>query len=127
MSDGPIDYRTMMDKDKLGAWDLTSVGGEITLVISKVERGTVGYGKNKKNKPDIYFQGVKSGKPLSANVTNCKVIAAMYNTTDVREWVGKAVTLYAAKTEMGGEIVDCIRIRPTVPQRKGQPAQEPSE
>jgi hypothetical protein len=119
VSDAPIDYRTMLDKEHLGAWDLAAVGGEKTLIIERVEAGVVGRDAKKQRKPILYFAGVKSGKGMVANVTNCKTIANLYG-TDVRAWVGKPITLYAAKTQFGSEQVDCIRVRPTVSKpRKG--------
>lgn len=117
MTEGPIDYRTMLDKEHLEAWDLAAAGGEKSLVIERVEAGIVGRDAKKRRKPILFFAGVKSGKGMVCNVTNCKTIAALYG-TDTREWVGKAITIYAAKTQFGSEQVDCIRVRPTVPKRR---------
>ena len=114
MSEKPIDYRTMMDKEHLGAWDFQR---DITLTIARVEAGVVGRDEKKRRKPIIYFAESQSGKGMVCNVTNCKTIANLYG-TDTRQWVGKRITVYPAKTQFGSEMVDCLRIRPTVAERK---------
>lgn len=116
----PVDYRTMLDKEHLGAWDLH---GDATVTIDRVEAGTLGRDNKKSRKPILFFRESKTGKGMACNVTNCKTIAAMYG-TDVRQWVGKAITLYPTKTQFGSEQVDCIRVRPTVPKPRAQSAKE---
>jgi hypothetical protein len=105
-------YKAMMESPYVGAWDLN--GKDVTVTIAKVERGTVKSKEKPKGdkKPLIYFAG--KAKPLVANVTNCKTIAGMYG-TQVEEWIGKRITLFATTTESGGQTVDCIRVRPRVP------------
>lgn len=110
-SDKPIDYRTMLDKEHLGAWDLP---GDVTVTIARVEAGVVGRDAKRQRKPILFFAESKTGKGMVANVTNCRTIASLY-TNDTRQWVGKPITLYPAKTSMGSEQVDCIRVRPVVP------------
>ena len=122
-----MDYRAMFDREHIGAWDIA--GRDVTVVISKVRAGQlVGEGGRKSKKPIIHFQGKE--KTFAANKTNCKIIAAMYG-TDTRQWVGKRITLYATTTEMAGQVVDCIRVRPQVPNGapgKAEPEQpEPDE
>lgn len=109
------DYRTMFDRDYIGAWDLP---GDVTVTISAVTAGELtGQGGRKAKKPVIKFEG--KDKALAANKTNCKTIAAMYG-PETSAWVGKRITLYPTKTQMGGEEVDAIRVRPAVP--RGRPA-----
>lgn len=113
-----MDYRTMFDKQHLGAWDLvdrkTGKPRDFTLTISKVVAGTLQKpGTSKKNrKPLISFEGAT--KTLACNATNAATIAGMYG-NDTRAWVGKRITLYPTTTKFGGDVVDCIRIRPVVP------------
>lgn len=105
------DYRTLFDRDYLGHFDL--MGREVVVTISKVIGGTLtAQGGKKSKKPVCYFEGKEKG--LICNKTNSKTIAGMYgNFTE--GWVGKKITLYASTTEVGGETVDCIRIRNKVP------------
>lgn len=56
-----------------------------------------------------------NSKPMIINKTNAKVIEKMYATPYIEDWKGKSITLYVAKVRVGGETVDAIRVRPTVP------------
>lgn len=118
-ADKPLDYRTMLDKEHLGAWDFT---GDTHVVIERVEAGVVGRDAKKQRKPILFFRGSKTGKGMVCNVTNCKTIAGIYG-TDTRAWVGKAITVYPTKTQFGSEQVDCLRIRPTAPTPRSRPAE----
>jgi len=105
------DYRKMYDKEYLGAWDVE--GKDYTLTMREVRAGDLTQGGGKKSKrPIVYFEGAEKG--LVLNATNGKTIAALYG-TKTEAWIGKAITLYATKTEMAGQTVDCIRVRPSVP------------
>lgn len=104
------DYRTMFDRDYVGAWDLK---GDTTVAIERVEaKELTAQGGRKSKKPIVYFTGAEKG--LACNKTNAKIIAAMYG-NDTAAWAGKKITLFATTTSMGGETVDCIRVRPVVP------------
>jgi len=104
------DYRSMFDRDYIGAWDLP---GDVAVQISAVEAGEIKGDKGRKSrKPIIRFRGKE--KALLGNKTNCKIIARLYG-NDTSAWVDKWVTLFPTTTEMGGETVDCIRVRPTAP------------
>lgn len=109
-----IDYRTMFDRDYIGAWDLPD-GRDAVVVISKVEAAVLNNGKTKNKKPIIFMNGKEKG--LVCNKTNARAIAAMYG-NDVTKWVGKPIALYKTTTQVGNEIVDCIRIRNTPPKPK---------
>ena len=107
-----------MDSEYLGAWDFPQdrIG-----TIVKVEGVTLpGNGVIKANhKPILHLKGTE--KKLIVNATIGKTIAGMYgpNTDD---WVGKRITLYATTcNSKGGQVVDCVRVRPTVPKTAGAP------
>lgn len=110
------DFRTMYDRDYIGAFDLPEGKGDTTFTIEKCTGGELtAMGGRKSKKPIVHFkeQGIK---PLICNKTNGKTIAAMYGNF-VEAWKGKRVTLYRGSTrnpEDGGN-VDCIRIRPGAP------------
>lgn len=116
------DWRSMFDKDYLGAWDFPG-GRDVTLVIAKVARGELtGEGNRKTKKPVVWFKGTT--KALAINKTNGSIIAALYG-NDTRKWVGKAITLFATTTNFGREIVDCVRVRPRAPQPKAGKQEQP--
>lgn len=106
------DYRTMFDSNYVRSWDL---GGKArTVVIERVEVGTLKDHKTNATKkmPHVWFKGAK--KPLGLNKTNSKTIATMYG-NDTAQWIGKAITIYPTKTSVGGTETDCIRVKPQKP------------
>jgi len=63
----------------------------------------------------LYFTHAKKSLPL--NMTNFDLVAGICG-DDTEEWSGKKIELYPTTTQMGGKIVDCVRIRR--PKMKGQ-------
>jgi hypothetical protein len=109
-------YRAMFDSEYLGAWDLK--GRDVTVTIREVRSGKVkGDAGRSSAKAIIFFKGAEKG--MVCNITNARTIAGLYG-TDTEKWVGKKVILWPTVTEMAGETKDCIRIRPTVPTKKGE-------
>lgn len=110
------DYRSLYDKDFIGAWDLKDK--DVTVTITKVIGGSLtGQGGRKSKKPVIYMRGTEKG--FAVNSTNGKAIAGMYG-NHVEEWVGKRITLYKSMTRNpnGDGDVECIRVRPKIPESK---------
>lgn len=111
------DYRSLYDKDYIGAWSLPD-GKDVVVTIIKVKGGELtGPGGKKSKKPIVYMKGTDKG--FAVNATNGKAIAGMYG-THVEEWVGKRIALYKSSTRNpnGEGEVECIRVRPQVPQAK---------
>lgn len=107
-----MDYRAMFDRDYIAAFDLN--GKDVTVTIARVEPGVLtGQGGKKSKKPIVHFEGKEKG--FAINKTNGKIIAGMYG-TDASKWVGKRITIYPTMTSFGSEQMECIRVRPTVPQ-----------
>lgn len=110
-------WKSMTERDWLFAFDLQ--GKDVTLTIDKVEAGQVtGTGGKKSKKPVVHFREGQNKKPLALAVTNCKAIATLYG-NETEDWVGKRITLYPTTTTFGGEVVECIRVRPVKPPDKG--------
>lgn len=110
------DYRSLYDKDFIGAWDLKD--RDVTVAITRVIAGSLtSVGGRKSKKPVIYMKGTEKG--FAVNSTNGKTIAAMYGTY-VEEWIGKRITLYKSMTRspQGDGEVECIRVRPAIPAAK---------
>lgn len=112
-------WRTMMDRDYLGAWDFpTEKTGTITEVTQVKLPGT---GKIKANKrPIIALKGTE--KRLVVNATIGKAIESMYG-ADTDKWIGKRITMYAStcRAADGSGQIECVRVRPTVPKGPGEP------
>jgi hypothetical protein len=118
-------WKSLQDRDFMYAFDLA--GKDVTLTIDRVVGGQlVGTGGKKSKKPLCHFKEGREPKPLALNATNCKTIAAMYG-NDVENWSGKRITIYPTKTQMGGEEVDCIRVRPKKPAAARSAGNEPRE
>lgn len=110
-----MDVRTLYDKEYLYAFDLQ--GKDVTVVIESVKGGTlVGTGGKSNKKPVIRFKGKE--KALALNITNARVIAALYGGFDAELWLNKAITLYPTTTTFGSQTVECIRIRNTKPTKR---------
>ena len=110
------DYRSLYDKDYIGAWDLKDK--DVTVTITKVKGGElVSPGGRKSKKPLVYMKGTE--KAFAINATNGKTIATMYG-NHVEDWVGKRITLYKSMTRspQGDGDVECIRVRPQIPATK---------
>ena len=117
-----MDVRKLFDKEYLYAYDLE--GKDVTVVIESVKGGTlVGQGGKSNKKPVLRFRGKE--KALALNITNARVIAALYGGFDADLWIGKAVTLYPTTTTFGAQTVDCIRIRNVKPKGRNGNAAEP--
>lgn len=111
-------WKSLMDREFMYAFDLQ--GKDVTVTIDRIVGGELtGPGGKKSKKPLCYFRESKSGKPLALNATNCKAISAMYG-NDTDGWIGKRITVYPTTTQMGGDTVDCIRVRPGVPKESKQ-------
>lgn len=117
-------WKAMMDRDYIYAFDLG--GKDVVVTIDRVQVGTLRNGKQSTKKPVAYFRGKEKGLPL--NSTNCKSIAKLIGSNDTDDWIGKQITLYPTTTEMAGETVECVRVRPYLPKSnsKGAPEPEPS-
>ena len=109
-------WRTMTDSEYLHAGDLmdakTGTAREYTLEIASVSPGTlVGEAGRSTRRPIVRFRGAK--KPFGVNATNAKVISTIAGSPLTERWIGTRVTLYVTTTRAkGGEVVECIRIRP---------------
>jgi hypothetical protein len=107
---------------------------DVTLTIRQVDIEALHMqGGKSARKPILYFveteakakrEGVEE-KRVVLNKTNARTIADLYgNETD--QWIGKRITLYAAKATFGRQTVDAIRVRERVPpQKAGKTTAEP--
>ena len=118
MSDAD-DVRAMFDSRYLGNWDL--LGQDVTVTIDHIDPGVVEGEKGRKDKaPLVHLKGWP--KPWVLNKTNMKSLQAMYGTLSASKLRGKRVTLFATTCQgKGGGTVDCIRVRPVIPDAPGVP------
>lgn len=107
-------WKSLTDREFIFAFDLD--GRDVTVTIAKVVAGELtSAGGKKTKKPVVFFEGKAKG--LALNASNAKTIATLYGNY-VEAWVGKQITMYPTTTQMNGETVECIRLRPKVPPAK---------
>lgn len=108
-------WKKLLNPDYIGAYWLND-GEDATVVIDYVQNEEIiGTGGKKEFCSVAHLRG--DVKPMILNSTNSKTIAALYGNF-VEDWAGKPITLYASTTKFGGNMVDCLRIRPLVPKRQ---------
>lgn len=113
-------WKKLAHNDYIGAYALTP-GEDLTVTIKSVARQNVtGSGGRVQDCIVATLEGNKH-KPLILNSTNAKTIAKLYGPM-IEDWAGKQITLYASTTQLAGEQVECLRIRPAVPGPVAKPA-----
>lgn len=113
------DYRSLYGKEWIGSWDIPD-GKDVTLTITAVAGGELtSVGGRKTKKPILSVRGTP--KKLALNATNGKTIATMYG-KHIEAWVGKKIAIYKSTTRdpSGDGEVECVRVRPKVPEAKPQ-------
>lgn len=109
-------WKQLVDPRYIGAYALPN-GDDLTVTIERVQLETVTMMGGKKEDHTICY--LKGQKPMILNVTNSKSIHKLYGPY-IEDWAGKQITLFASTAKMGGELVECLRIRPTVTTKKRQ-------
>ena len=107
-------WKTYCNPDYLGAYAFQP-GEEKILTIKNVVREFVQMGGGKGEECTVAHFAERE-KPMVINRTNCKTITKLYATPYIEQWVGKRIRVYVTKTKLKGEEVDCLRIRPEIPQ-----------
>ena len=93
-------------------------GRDVTVTIESVQMSMLQReGGDSEERPTVKLVG--KTKTWILNKTNAKIIAKLYG-TEVDDWRGKQVTLYATTCDAFGDVVPCVRVRPTAP-RQQQP------
>lgn len=103
-------WKQLVDPRYIGAYALPN-GDDLTVTIERVQLETVTMMGGKKEDHTICY--IKGQKPMILNVTNSKSIHKLYGPY-IEDWAGKQVTLFCSTAKMGNEMVECLRIRPTV-------------
>lgn len=65
-------------------------------------------GKEKQQKPVIYFQDEDKG--FVVNKTNCNTIAKLLGSREMDDWKGRPIKLYRTEVQFGDEMVESIRV-----------------
>lgn len=109
-------WKQLINTDYLGAYALED-GQDMVLTIKNVGRELVTSVGGKKEEC-VIAQFQENVRPMILNRTNMKMIQKIHKTPYIDEWVGKKIQVYQDTTKFGGEIVECLRIRPFVPREE---------
>lgn len=106
-------WKKMVNMDYLGTYSLED-GKDLTLTIDYVRQEVVtGNSGRKEQCMVVHFK--ENVKPMILNRTNAKTITKVVGSPYIEDWNGKRITLYADTTRFGGDIVECLRVRPYSP------------
>lgn len=107
-------YRSLLDHEFLGAWDLSGKDGaakEATFTIGAVTLEEVIDPRNGKTTRKLCITPKeRPERKMVLGKTNSDLVAALHGPR-AEEWVGKRITIYPGQTALGREKVDCIRVR----------------
>jgi hypothetical protein len=109
-------WKALVDPRYIGAYALPN-GHDLIVTIEGVRSEEITMMGGKKEVHSIMY--LKGQKPMILNATNSKSIHKLYGPY-IEDWAGKQVTLYASTAKLSGEMVECLRIRPSVPVREKQ-------
>lgn len=112
MSANLTHWKQMVNTDYLGAYALEDGQDLIVTIKSVAQEPVVSIGGKHE---ECVVAHLVDNKPLVLNRTNMKMITKLYKTPYIQQWAGKKIQLYKDVTKFGGEVVECLRIRPYVP------------
>lgn len=113
----------MFPKEYLKAADIMALGRDLVITIKEVRHEQLTYAGGRKEMKWVIYRGSSANgeerKKFVLNVTNARMIAKATGETDSERWPGHRIALYNTTCKgKEGEIVDCIRVRPTKPPAK---------
>lgn len=109
-------WKKLVDPRYIGAYALPN-GNDLVVTIEVVRSEEITMMGGKKEVHSIMY--LKGQKPMILNATNSKSIHKLYGPY-IEDWMGKQITLYGSTAKLGGELVECLRIRPSIPARQKQ-------
>lgn len=107
-------WKESLPGDYLGAYSLNGQDMVVTIQSAGPEIIT---GANGKKEECLVIHFRENILNMVCNRTNAKTITKVTGSAYVEDWVGKKITLYPTTTKFGGEVVECIRVRPTAPKQ----------
>jgi hypothetical protein len=107
-------WKRLINPLYLGAYSLPP-GNDLTVRIASVGREIVKGTDGKEEECTV--AKLVNEKPFILNRTNSKSIAKLYGPY-IEDWAGKDITLFATKTKVAKDVVECLRVRPAVTPRE---------
>jgi hypothetical protein len=93
----------------LKASDLEEEGAVVTITGLRVEE----VGKDKEQKPVVYFEEFEQGMVL--NKTNAGTISQILGSNETDDWAGKRIAIFPTTVDFGGQAVEAIRVKARAP------------
>ena len=100
----------MNNSDYIGAYTFQP-GEEKTLTIRSCGMEQVYNPSENKKETCMVIHWMENEKPLIANVTNCKTISKVLETSYTEQWVGKRIVLGVEKVKAFGDVVEAVRVK----------------
>jgi len=102
-------WKKLTNPNYLGSWDIPQ-GDELVVTIKKVVQEKVMSARGEQE--DCIVAYLDGQKPFILNVTNCKTIAKICESSFIEDWTGKSIALITQKVRAFGDTVDAIRVKP---------------
>jgi ribosomal protein L31 len=107
-------WRKLTNPKYIGAYDFNPKEERILTIKSVQLEPVIGPDGKKEDCIVIHFT---DSKPMVCNSTNAKAITKLHKTPEIEQWAGKQVCIYVAQVKAFGDVVDALRIRPTLPSK----------
>ena len=107
-------WKEALPGEYLGAYSLN--GQDMVVTIQRAAKEII-TGANGKKEECLVLHFSENIMDMVCNRTNAKTITKVLGSPYLEEWSGKKITLFPTTTKFGGEVVECIRVRPTAPKQ----------
>lgn len=116
MSETKTHWKKLDNPDYFGAWSIPH-DKDLVLTIDylNVEKVKGEKGREEQCKVCHFKEKVK---PMILNSTNSRQITALHGSPYIEDWSGKQIQVFQDVTDMKGTEVECVRIRPFIPNKK---------
>jgi hypothetical protein len=105
-------WKRLTNPKYLGSHDLQP-NQKVKLTIERIVKEIVKDQNGKDGECIVAY--MRGTKPMILNKTNCKIIAKVYDTNYIEDWIGKQITIYSAKVKVAGDVVDALRVEAVKP------------
>lgn len=105
-------WKKLTNPHYVGAHDLQP-GQELTVTIESIKNEVVKMFDGKELKEEQCIVATLKGakKPMILNKTNCRIITSNTGSPYIEDWVGKSITIYAAKVRAFGQTTEALRVK----------------
>lgn len=107
-------WKESLPGEYLGAYSLNNQDMVVTINSAGPEIIT---GANGKKEECLVIHFEENILAMVCNRTNAKTITKVLGSPYLEHWKGKKIQLYPTTTRFGGDMVECIRVRPTAPKQ----------